>query len=112
MSGISICGPGPWRVDPERLCPWCLERRRCLSAPVYGGWCGFDHICGTCGTRWSDDDDRGLRKHTEEEREANIACVAAVADPKCWDCHDTGDTATVFIDPDADTRCSCPAACA
>lgn len=91
-----VCGPGPWRVARNHPCPWCLEKRRCLIAPVFGGWCGYDLKCGTCGTAWSTDD--GGLKTSEEDREKNIALVASVPDPKCWDCHDSGWTGESPID--------------
>lgn len=86
---VIVCtSTGKWKVDPSVPCPWCLEDRWCLYAEVYGGWCGRDYICGTCGTYWSSDSE-SICKHSEEEREENIAQVASVPDPKCWDCHDT-----------------------
>lgn len=90
--GFAICDgqSGGWRVTLA-YCPWCKEHRRCLSVAIFGGWCGHDFKCGTCGYHWGSDDE-GWRKLTEEERDKNIAAVAARPDPDCWECHDTGDT--------------------
>lgn len=92
-SAIVCTGTGRWRVG-RAACPWCWlkgdELRRSLVTPVFGGWCGHDLICGNCGQSWSSDDDR-LRKLTDAQRDENIGRVAAVPDPKCWACHDTGD---------------------
>lgn len=100
--GIIVCdGLSGWRVEPDKLCPWCRELRRCLGSPVFSGWCGYDYICGTCGSYWSEEDGVRLRKLTEDERDENIARVAAQPDPKCWDCHDTGDRGSPLDEPDA-----------
>lgn len=90
--GIVVCTSDPWRVG-YALCPWCClpgdQPVRHLVALVYGGWCGSDLLCGTCGQFWSSDMDR-LRATPNDEREENIAKVAAKADPSCWTCHDSG----------------------
>ena len=94
--GIVVCDgqSGGWRVT-HVLCPWCCvqgaEPVRALSVLIFGGYGGSDYICGSCGQNWASADEVYLRKVTNEERETNIAKVAARADPKCWDCHDTGD---------------------
>lgn len=107
--GIVICdGVSGWRVEPAKHCPWCLETRRCLGTPIFGGYCGSDYICGTCGSYWSEEDDTRFRKLTEEEREQNIARVTSVADPKCWKCHDTGDAGDMMDEPGANP-CDCRA---
>ena len=87
--GIVLCTVDRWRVVLDAYCPWCDERRRCLAAAVFSGWCGNDYICGTCGSYFNSDEPP--RKLTEDERAENIAKVAAKADPACWTCHDTGD---------------------
>lgn len=87
--GVIVCSAGPWRVRLNVECPWCQERRRCLAADVFGGWCGQDYMCGTCGSYW-DSESGTVRKLTEEQREKYIAEVAATPDPQCWDCHDRG----------------------
>ena len=102
-----ICGPGPWRVA-HAACPWCClpgdPRRRCLEALVFGGWCGSDLICGHCGYEWSTDDDVRRKGPEDEERQENIAKVAAVPDPKCWKCHDSGWIESPIAEP---ARCEC-----
>lgn len=105
---IIICdGQSGWRVEPALQCPWCDERRRCLRTWIHGGYSGFDAICGTCGSYWSWCDEISFRKLTDNERDENIARVAARPDPKCWDCHDTGDTGGP-MDVE-DSPCSCGA---
>lgn len=107
---VSICdghGDG-WRVAREKPCQWCLEKRRCLYAYVFGGWCGTDWVCGTCGSEWTEEDYLYWKKVTEEQRDENVARVAAHPDPKCWDCHDTGDAGLPFHDDT--TPCKCEAA--
>lgn len=112
---VIICdGQSGWRVYPDLQCPWCLERRRCIGTAIFGGWCGFDYICGTCGTKWSTDDDRPIsevgKRISNEQREQNIARVAALADPKCWDCHDSGDTGMPGFDEPGAHPCACSVA--
>lgn len=99
-----VCGPGPWRVALDVPCPWCKEKRRCLTAEVFGGWCGNDYKCGTCGTYWSSEGD--TLKTTEADRADNIARVAATPDPKCWDCHDSGWTSENPIDEGHPCACA------
>jgi hypothetical protein len=104
-----ICdGVSGWRVEPAKRCPWCLETRRCLGTPIFSGYGGHDYICGTCGSYWSEDDYVSYRKLTNDQRDANIARVAGRADPKCWDCHDTGDAGTFLDEPDSHP-CKCGA---
>lgn len=115
--GVVICDgqSGGWRVG-HGLCPWCCVRGdvpvRLLYVWIYGGYGGRDCICGSCGFAWSEDDEWRSRMkddHDSEEREANIAKVAAVPDPACWDCHDTGDCGQPgFDEPDANP-CACAA---
>jgi len=107
--GIVICDglSGGWRVDPQGWCQWCLEKRRCISVPIYGGYGGFEFICGTCGSYGSVDDGVIFRKLTEEERAANIERVASVLDPDCWKCHDTGDTGQPGFDEPDTHPCEC-----
>lgn len=107
---VIVCnGQNGWRVEPFAYCPWCMERRRCLTTLIFSGWCGSDYICGTCGSRWSDDGGIWMPKISEEAREENIARVAAMPDPKCWDCHDTGDISHPAIDMEP-KPCQCEAA--
>jgi len=47
-------------------------------------------ICGTCGSFWSTDSGEVRKNMSNDERDENIAKVAAMADPKCWVCHDSG----------------------
>jgi len=46
--GLTICRSGPWDKLVSR-CLWCGRDTMHLVAPVHGGWCGFDEICGECG---------------------------------------------------------------
>lgn len=74
-----ICGgAGEWKLS-EAFCPWCCVKGdapvRVLEAEVFGGYCGPDFICGACGQEWSADGP--VRRMREEERDANIARVAA-----------------------------------
>ncbi|HEX6038883.1 hypothetical protein [Longimicrobium sp.] len=85
-------------MSPALECGWCLEKRRCIETPIFSGYCGYDVICGTCGSEWNTDDGR-FRKIDNDERDANIARVAAMPDPKCWECHDTGDTGEPMDEP-------------
>lgn len=106
---IVVCDgfSGGWRVRLDGWCQWCLEKRRMVQVLIYGGYCGMDIICGTCGSYGSVDDGVQWRKLTEDERDENIARVAATPDPKCWKCHDTGDTGQPgFDEPDAHP-CDC-----
>lgn len=113
--GVILCdGQSGWRVG-FRSCPWCcLEGRqtRVLITDIFGGWCGQDIICGECGQKWSTDEG-GMHKMTEEKREENKARVASMPDPKCWDCHDTGEagygSGVPLTDPDDRERCACEA---
>lgn len=107
---VVICdGVSGWRVNPVGHCPWCLEQRRCLETAIFGGYCGWDVICGTCGSRWSLEDGVRFWKVSEDERDENIARVASVVDPKCWDCHDTGDKGDPMDEP-GKFPCECGAA--
>lgn len=107
--GFIICdGQSGWRVSPSTHCPWCLEERRCLTTLIFSGWCGSDYICGTCGSRWSNDGEVWMPKITEQERDENIARVAAAKDPQCWECHDTGDISDPAIELEA-KQCPCGA---
>lgn len=102
---VIVCsGTGPWRVAHVN-CPWCKELRRCLTSLVFSGWCGSDYKCGTCGTFWSSEQD-GPLKTSEPDREKNIALVASVPDPTCWDCHDSGWTGESPVD--MGHPCACP----
>lgn len=107
---IIVCDgvSGGWRIA-QGHCPWCClgERTtRALYAWIFGGYAGRDWICGECGQKWSDEG--GAWKVTEEQREQNIARVAATPDPNCWDCHDTGDKGAPWAMPDSDV-CECQA---
>ena len=108
--GFLCTGRGGWRVS-FAACPWCClpgdKPVRHLEALVYGGWCGSDYVCGSCGQEWSSDSDRLLRI-PDEKREANKAEVGARPDPKCWDCADTGDI-TGPLDWDEPKDCPCGA---
>lgn len=110
--GVVVCdGQGGWYVYRDLSCPWCKERRRCIGTQIFGGWCGNDYICGTCGSVW-DSESETVRKLTEAQRDENIARVAAMKDPGCWDCRDTGDKEwnVPLIDPDAEPDfCACEA---
>lgn len=75
-----ICGPGPYRNLVEAWCPWCCfegDLRVHAMRQVYSGWCAPDMICGTCGQKWTGDDDR-LRPMKEDKRDENVAFVAAL----------------------------------
>jgi hypothetical protein len=80
--GIVICdGRGRWKIK-DMWCPWCCvkgETVRALVTRVYGGYGGFDAICGSCGFKWSADDEWRplMNPHDNERREANIERVAA-----------------------------------
>lgn len=77
----SICGPGDYTHLVEVRCPWCCVQREmtvCAFREVFGGYAGPDFICGTCGYEWSADSDKPMRAMKEEQREANIAKVAAM----------------------------------
>lgn len=103
---------GGWRVD-FALCPWCCVKGdkpvRVLSVLIYSGYGGSDFICGTCGQAWSDDGECWYRKMSEDDRDANIAKVAAVPDPKCWDCHDTGERAHPLAEESDPCHCGAKA---
>ena len=73
-----ICHPGNYSHLVMASCPWCcLGEDRTMHAfrEVYGGWCAPDMICGTCGQKWTADDD-SLRKMREDERLEGIGWVA------------------------------------
>ena len=106
---IVVCDgqSGGWRVG-YLVCPWCCieSTTRCLYVWIFGGYGGLDAICGKCGQKWSSE--ATLRNLNNEEREKNIARVGSVADPKCWECHDTG---SLYPLAGPDTRCeACDAA--
>lgn len=99
---------GGWRVG-SALRPWCCVEGdppvRVLWVWIFGGYGGQDYICGYCGQYWSDDGEVWRRTMAEEEREANKAKVAAVPDPKCWKCHDTGDQAMPLAEEPEPCEC-------
>lgn len=111
---------GGWRVTSAR-CPWCCvkdEAVRCLSVLIYGDYEGSDYVCGKCGYAWiqddyawSQDDDVYPRVDPQdnEARQKNIALVASTPDPKCWDCHDTGDTGMPGLEMPGEHPCKCGA---
>ncbi len=101
-------GQSGWRVYPVKSCPWEKAARRCIGTAIFGGYCGYDFICGTCGSYWSEEDGIGYRKLTNDQREANIARVTAFPDPECWECHDSGDVGTPLNCP-GENPCTCPA---
>jgi hypothetical protein len=68
MSAGAICGPGPCHLTRGK-CLWCGCETHQLVAPVYDGWCGFDHVCGECGIYWSDEGGVDLRPIWEDSEE-------------------------------------------
>lgn len=112
--GVTICTGRNGSFVAFAACPCCCLRGdppvRCLDTPIFSGWCGSDMVCGNCGQEWSTDDDRPMRNTPIEQRDANIALVAATPDPKCWDCHDTGDTNYRHPGVTEPQACSCVAA--
>lgn len=111
--GIVICDgrSGGWRVG-RVWCPWCCvkdETVRGLTVLIFGGYGGFDAICGSCGFAWACDDEwlPRMNPHDQEKREENIALVAATPDPKCWKCHDTGDVGMPGFDMPDSNPCDC-----
>ena len=71
MNG-AICGGGEWGRGVFR-CGVCKARRRGLDRLVFGGY-SSDHVCGGCGTWWSDGEGR---IPTKREAERNRALVSA-----------------------------------
>jgi hypothetical protein len=109
---IIVCDgqSGGWRVTQAK-CPWCCvpsdEPVRCLCVLIFCGYGGMDYLCGACGQEWSSDDDTRLWKTTDAQREENRARVASVHDPKCWQCHDTGDVGMPGFDEPDSHPCNC-----
>lgn len=68
----AICGGGTWGRGLF-CCPVCKARRRGLFRLVFGGY-GSDHLCGGCGTRWSDGE---VTRPSKREAERNRALVRA-----------------------------------
>jgi hypothetical protein len=101
-----------WRIR-YGCCPWCAPdptwgQRRVAYVSIYGGDGGEDCICGECGSEWSSyDGDVTFGKLDLDERDDNIALVASIPDPKCWDCHDTGDTGMPGLDEPGANPCAC-----
>ena len=84
-----VCGPGSYRHLVEVSCPWCClgtERTVCAVRTVFGGWCGFDFVCGSCGFAGSSEMDREPRI-SEERRDQNIEMVRGMQSagiPLAW----------------------------
>jgi len=79
FDGGVICVPGDYTHLVMESCPWCcLGDDKTVHAVriVHSGYCAPDMICGTCGQRWSADDDRRLRAGREDERLEAIGIVA------------------------------------
>ena len=111
--GLTICMAGPWRVVRGGLaCPFCstsdADKTRHISAPVHSGWSGYDYICGRCGLYSNSEeyDARPMEGRRLKEAEENIARVAAMPDPACWECGDLGYTENPIEGP---RPCGCEA---
>jgi hypothetical protein len=90
-TGFICTGTGEWR--PMRaVCPFCsmtgTQTRPCVAADVYGGFCGQDYICASCGFRWNSDErprikPLGPREWHEAQKRAAFAREIIEASARC-----------------------------